>query len=267
MTDAHRLFLFLDQARQAVCQDLRHYHPQILLCGEILPLITQGRTLAQADGLKGGAWVGAASRGRLRWLGGPELVEAVCRALSESRLDPEALAAVCARVFQTRALAGTDPATGRPGIRLETGMQGFACRQCGHCCRDLDYRREVRAEDLERWRALGREDILKWVGVFPRSGRPPAYRIWITPGTLQPAAVCPFLQPEPAARHWTCRIHDVKPAICRQYPLSRKHALMTGCPGFRPAPSAADGGPKPGQSPRQRGRRPPGRRKARRRAT
>ena len=30
-----------------------------------------------------------------------------------------------------------------------------------------------------------------------------------------------------------CTIQDVKPGICRQYPSSRKHAVMTGCPGFQ----------------------------------
>ncbi|OQY08333.1 MAG: hypothetical protein B6I22_00910 [Desulfobacteraceae bacterium 4572_123] len=43
---------------------------------------------------------------------------------------------------------------------------------------------------------------------------------------------CPFLKKIPSENRRLCAIHDIKPAICRQYPVSRKHALITGCPGF-----------------------------------
>lgn len=52
------------------------------------------------------------------------------------------------------------------------------------------------------------------------------------PGKNQLADTCPFLKKIPAENRWVCKIHDIKPAICRRYPVSRKHAVMTGCPGF-----------------------------------
>jgi Fe-S-cluster containining protein len=55
------------------------------------------------------------------------------------------------------------------------------------------------------------------------------------PGTREFAEACPFLQQKPAENRWICRIHNVKPQICRNYPVSRKHAVMTGCSGFLPA--------------------------------
>jgi Fe-S-cluster containining protein len=73
-----------------------------------------------------------------------------------------------------------------------------------------------------------------WVGVFDKKDSEPVYRIWMKPGTREFADSCPFLIQSPAEKqHWICRIHDVKPEICRQYPVSRKHGIMTGCRGFR----------------------------------
>jgi Fe-S-cluster containining protein len=45
--------------------------------------------------------------------------------------------------------------------------------------------------------------------------------------------VCPWLTKIPTQNRWECQIHGVRPAVCRQYPGSRKHAEITGCPGFR----------------------------------
>jgi Fe-S-cluster containining protein len=253
MARRDRLFLSLAQARKAICIDLRHYHPQVFLCTQILPLIAEDR-VAKADGLKNGAWVGSAAQRHLRWLPGPELVESVCRALGEARLSPDRWAAICSRVFQTRAVPHADPDTGGEGVWLETGMEGFACRQCGRCCRTLEYRHEATPEDIARWREMRRSDILEWVGVFTGVDGHPAYRLWTIPGTARPAAQCPFLHKAPSRSRWACRIHDLKPAVCRQYPFSRKHATMTGCPAFeerrRPGAAGTGGRRLPGARPR-----------------
>jgi Fe-S-cluster containining protein len=124
------------------------------------------------------------------------------------------------------------PGTGKVGVRIETGMHLFTCRQCGQCCRFLDYRNEVGPADVARWRTMGRSDILRWVGVYRRNDAQPVYRIWVDPATGQPAAFCPFLKSNASGNRWVCGIHEVKPEICRQYPTSRKHARMTGCHGF-----------------------------------
>jgi Fe-S-cluster containining protein len=129
-------------------------------------------------------------------------------------------------------MSAIDPQTGCRGICIETGMESFYCRQCGRCCRTLDYHSGITAEDVASWQESGRADILEWVGVTRSNCLVPVYRIWVTPGTNQLAEVCPFLKRQSSENRWLCRIHDVKPKICREYPVSRKHALKTGCRGF-----------------------------------
>ena len=58
------------------------------------------------------------------------------------------------------------------------------------------------------------------------------YRIWVDPETGEMIDKCPFLKHLPDENRWLCRIHDVKPVFCREYPVSRKHGRMTGCLGF-----------------------------------
>jgi Fe-S-cluster containining protein len=157
----------------------------------------------------------------------------MCEIVLKANRNPEMLSAICRRVFQTRAYPAQDSVSGQSGIRILTGMEDFHCRQCGKCCQTLDYQNEITKEDVRHWKRLDRTDILDWVGVFQRGNQDEVYRIWMKPGTREFAATCPFLKKQPAENRWICRIHDVKPRICRQYPVSRKHAVMTGCPGFQ----------------------------------
>ncbi len=222
--------LTFDQAIEAVCADLRQYDPQIVLIGGLLQLISGGSIAVKSDLAKNGAWISQPGQRRMRWIAGPELVEEACRLLVDAELEPEVLAAVCTRVFHSRSVVDTDPATGRQGLRIDTGIETYRCRQCGRCCRALAYHDAVTAEDVACWKKLQRNDILAWVGVYKRNNRT-AYRIWQKPGTRRLAEICPFLKYDSPRNRWLCRIHDVKPAICRQYPVSRKHARMTRCPG------------------------------------
>lgn len=73
------------------------------------------------------------------------------------------------------------------------------------------YGHSLRAEpeDLERWQAEGRLDLLRRIGADGR--------IWKDPATGEPLEDCPFLRrtgPEAAQ----CRIHYTKPRMCRAYP-------------------------------------------------
>ena len=235
MLEKESILLTMEQAMTAVCLDFRQYDPQILLFSEIIAVISGGKIAARRETGKNGIWIRRPDERKMRWFEGIELIETLCALIFKIRPDPVLMAAICARVFQTRAFPDKDPTTGRPGIRILTGMEGFACRQCGECCRMLDYHKEVTAADVASWEQMGRSDILDWVGVFQMADQEAVYRIWITPGTRTFAATCPFLHKLPHDDRWNCRIHDVKPQICRQYPVSRKHAIMTGCPGFDPS--------------------------------
>lgn len=103
-----------------------------------------------------------------------------------------------------------------------TGMAGLArwfkgwfekgetrCLGCGECCRQFSWHLRASERDLRRWREAGRDDLLARVN---RLGW-----IWVDPDTKGRLPVCPFLvETAPDKAH--CRIHEIKPDICRAYP-------------------------------------------------
>ena len=233
MVKKESLFLTRKEALEAIRRDFRQYDPQIMLFCQIIRLISGGSIVAKREGQKNGAWVSLPGHRNMRWMDGPGMVEYLCESLGSEKLSVPMLASICARVFHTLTYKDVDSATGQEGIRIETGMEDFVCRQCGHCCNTLDYHREVTEEDVARWQELGRSDILRWVSVFEGEGNKKSYRIWTAPGSTDLAESCPFLKRISSENRSVCLIQDVKPGICRQYPSSRKHAVMTGCPGFK----------------------------------
>ncbi len=83
------------------------------------------------------------------------------------------------------------------------------CFGCGECCESFGGHLRASKPDLERWRRLGRKDLLSRVN---RLGW-----IWTDPRTGRPEKKCPFLErTAPDAAH--CGIHEIKPDICRAYP-------------------------------------------------
>lgn len=231
-SDKESIFLTFDEAVRAICIDFRQYPPQTMLFAGILPLISDNKNHLKREPGKNGAWINRPGQHNMHWLDGPKLTAYLCDAISNTHWDDRLLADVCSRVFQTRALPTIHPDTGNKGVLIETNMENFSCRQCGNCCRSLDYHNELTETDISRWKTLGRHDILNWVEVINHNGADEQYRIWVSPKTHRLTETCPFLKKEPTSNRWQCLIHDVKPGICRQYPISRKHALMTGCLGF-----------------------------------
>ena len=123
---------------------------------------------------------------------------------------------------------------GENGIWVETELENFHCVQCGNCCRDLSdaFATSVDIDEIRRWRAEKRWDILEWVHVYDFKGEEAFGDIWISPNTGDEVSRCPWLRKLPLQDKYKCRIHDTKPAHCRNYPKSKKHALTTGCKGF-----------------------------------
>lgn len=232
MIEKETIFLTFPQALEAVCIDFRRYAPQVMLFSEVLRVISNGKAVINKDSEKEGRWVAAEPGSKMVWVNGPALGEYVCRSLQEKDLEADVIVSVCARVFQSRAFEGKDPESGLAGVYIETGMETFSCRQCGGCCNFLDYHDALTQKDVEGWKRLGRQDILDWVSISRSPNGKPGYRIWVEPETGEMADKCPFLNYLPADNRWLCGIHNVKPGICREYPVSRKHGLMTGCPGF-----------------------------------
>jgi len=232
MNTEDQILLTAQEAVRAVCEDFQQYDPQILLFSEIITVASDGCMVVQREAGTDGLWLHFPGKSRMRWLAAEELIAFMCKLVNQVLPDIEKLAAICSRVFRTTVQVQQDPDSNNHVIRLSTGMQDFECQQCGRCCQTLIYHDSLSAEDVKAWQQAGREDILKWVGVFPKDGQETIYRVWMKPGTRDFVRGCPFLHRKPHENRWLCGIHDVKPKFCRQYPLSRKHALMTGCPGF-----------------------------------
>ena len=226
------ILLTIEEAIDAITIDFRQYRPQILLFCSVIKLISGNEIHFQREPGKEGVWINQRGRTNMRWIEGAELIEYMCTHIRQTHWTIELLAAACKRVFQSRVMPVTVPVTGREGLEIETHMDAFECRQCGCCCRSLDYHHEVGAEDVEMWVSSGRNDILRWVETVLQKEETVGYRIWVVPGTRKLAPICPFLKKEPTTNRFCCSIHNVKPLICRNYPVSRKHAVMTGCRGF-----------------------------------
>jgi len=112
-------------------------------------------------------------------------------------------------------------------------LKDFKCKQCGNCCLNLSDAFTTCAfeEDIQLWEREGREDILAWV--YPiQLGSECVYDLWINPETGEDAERCPWLKKLPKNKY-ICKIHDVKPKHCRDYPKSKKHAEDTDCKRFR----------------------------------
>ncbi len=227
------IFLTREEAVNAIRLDLQQYESQTGLLCELFPVVMGENAVVVSDSDHHRVWVKQAARGPMRQVSSDALADIIFRRLDPESTSIDRLAELCSRVFKEPAVAGFDRDTKREGVWLETGMEGYTCRQCGQCCLMLDYHLECTANDYQRWQDLGRDDILKWVRCLQPDKRAAVYRIWFEPGTEGPARVCPFLQKVSGGEKRVCRIHAVKPEICRQYPFTRKHALMTGCRGFR----------------------------------
>ncbi|MFU8856190.1 MAG: YkgJ family cysteine cluster protein [Deferrisomatales bacterium] len=110
------------------------------------------------------------------------------------------------------------------------------CLSCGICCELYGHDLRADQEDLERWAAEGRSDLLLRVG---EGGV-----LWCERGSGRRLPGCPFLVPSPEGRV-LCGIHSTKPAVCRDYP-TRAHRFR--CVRGMPFPGGGPGGPDGGRA-------------------
>jgi hypothetical protein len=238
--DPHWIFLTPVQAVDAVALDFQAYGPQPDLFRRIAPLILGNRCRITAGNEKGSG-VSVLRGTSFDPVADHHLGFYLIHVLETGPPDLLTLADICKQVFQTPAIAGHDRTGTVSGIWVHVRMDRFICRQCGQCCRTLDYETGCEKSDIRRWQDIGRTDILAWVQprntVTGDSG--PAYRIWVNPNTGETARTCPWLAPCPDhADRFICTIHSIKPEVCRQYPFTAKHAAMTGCTGSFTVPAA-----------------------------
>jgi hypothetical protein len=116
-----------------------------------------------------------------------------------------------------------------------TVERAFKCRCCGHCCLNLAdaYNGCVSDADLERWRRLGRVDLLCRVRTLELGPGNRLHAAWLDPETGDDVERCPWLLDRIDQAGYLCGIEDIKPDHCRDYPEHRRHAEATGCAGYR----------------------------------
>lgn len=232
MPPQERIFMTRGEVLAAIRADFDQYAPQTALFLELFPLVFGERAVISGTARDERLWM--SERGaKMVSIRPRDLGLRICRELERTGPSLDVLGAVCRRVFRTAVQPGKSDRSGESGLWLFTGMEAFTCRQCGHCCRRLDYYDQLSEADCNRWQALGRSDILQKVRCIRQADGTFAYRMWQRRSAGETDSPCPWLHKIPSQNRWECRIHDVRPEICRQYPGSRKHAEMTGCPGFR----------------------------------
>ena len=232
MPDRDWLYLTVDQAIDAIARDFAHYPPQVTLYTTLWPVV-YGRSAYLMPGAAGSTmWVKMPAIKRPVEVHPSDLGKRIVHWLNQTDTPPERLAKICSMVFQTPAIGHKRGGDGDlVGVWINPAMDDYACRQCGHCCQTLNYQDGCAVADYRRWRQLGRDDILEWVGTTRTEGEVTACKIWMVPGTNQFAEHCPWLKKRNGQNRYACTIYDARPTICREYPGSRKHARMTGCRG------------------------------------
>jgi len=242
MTDKGLKFLSLEDAINEVFLDLA-VNPEkwydLALFAKIFGFLTKGnarpgtKRFNEPDREERGIWFKPRGAKKEKFLSAFELKDPVIDLIPKviSRVDE--IVQVYELTMWVKATPGKGDG-GEDGIWVETEMEKFHCIQCGSCCRNLSdaYVTSVDKDVINRWRAEKRWDILRWVSIFQSGGETVFGDLWISPNTGDEVTRCPWLRKLPRQDKYKCRIHDTKPAHCKNYPKSKRHALTTGCRGF-----------------------------------
>jgi Fe-S-cluster containining protein len=112
--------------------------------------------------------------------------------------------------------------------------RSLKCRCCGQCCLNLidAYNGCVSDADLDRWRKLGRSDLLDRVRTLDLGPDNKLHTAWVDPDSGEDVDRCPWLLDRTDQKGHLCGIEEIKPDHCRAYPEHKRHAEATGCNGF-----------------------------------
>ena len=110
--------------------------------------------------------------------------------------------------------------------------KGFECARCGNCCKVRDaYCTSGDPDDIKRWKAEGRNDILAWVEMISTGKDTVGYDLWVDPETREDVDSCHWYDEDPATGGSICLIQNTKPKHCREYPKSFSHGIKHNCEG------------------------------------
>lgn len=109
----------------------------------------------------------------------------------------------------------------------------FRCKRCGICCEKCGSTLSATQADVDLWKREGREDIIQWADpIIVGDGIIIGYDLWCNPETGELVRRCPWLRKVKGKPVYKCLIYDVRPEVCRSYPISEEHVKRDNCPGY-----------------------------------
>jgi len=118
--------------------------------------------------------------------------------------------------------------------KIEPKAENFECKQCGCCCLKYGHELQATKKDLRLWRKKNRQDIIDRIKIVTvGDNKIVAINLWFNPKTGEQVSRCPWLQNNRRQKKYICRIYDVRPEVCRKYPVSKNKALKDGCSGYK----------------------------------
>ncbi len=99
-----------------------------------------------------------------------------------------------------------------------------ACNQCGKCClkyKGDDWLGSATEADMLFW-LMRRPEVLDYVDDM-------VHNLWTSPVTGKKMQRCPWLRKLPGQQKYTCRIHNVRPEVCRDYPIDIDQMINLEC--------------------------------------
>jgi uncharacterized protein len=100
------------------------------------------------------------------------------------------------------------------------------CNGCGKCCEKYGHSLQANQRDVDRWRS-DRPDILRYMD--PLLGD-----LWLNPQTGEEVQRCPWLRKMPREQRFKCRIYELRPDVCRDYPVNVQQMIDDGCEMLEP---------------------------------
>ena len=98
-----------------------------------------------------------------------------------------------------------------------------ACTHCGKCClkKGDNWLGSATEADLLLW-LIRAPEVLDYVGGNRCD-------LWVSPETGKKMQSCPWLDKLPSQEKYECQIHDVRPEVCRDYPIDFDQMIDLDC--------------------------------------
>ena len=99
-----------------------------------------------------------------------------------------------------------------------------ACTHCGKCCFKYEgdnWLGSATEADMLLW-LIRAPELLDYVGGNRCD-------LWVSPETGKKMQSCPWLDKLPSQEKYECQIHEVRPEVCRDYPIDFDQMIDLDC--------------------------------------